>query len=195
MLGYQLSRGLAYLRIQHTEMRPYRVYLPWLLTLGMVAVLALLPAKPIYLGKDGLLASVLAVAATLPGFYFAGLAAVATFGEPNMNLPMPNPAPVLNMRVGGGVVPTELTRRQFLAYLFAYLVVLSFALCILLIAVQIAAPTAGMLRAYLVPYVYGAVFWGLIKYAVLGLIAWISACTIATTLQGIYFLGERMHQP
>ena len=195
MIRYQLSRGLAYLSIRHTDMRAYRVYIPWALTLASLVILLALPAKPVYLSKDGLFASVLAVAATLPGFYFAGLAAVATFGEPSMNLPMPNPAPVLDMRIGTGTVPTELTRRQFLAYLFSYLVLLSFVLCLLLIAIQIATPTAIKIHGDLIHYEWGHLYWGLIKYPVLGLVSWLCSCIITTTLQGIYFLGERMHQP
>ena len=195
VLRYQLSRGLAYLSIRHTDMRAYRVYLPFALTLASIALLLALPAKPPYLGKDGLLSSVLALAATLPGFYFAGLAAVATFGEPSMNLPMPNPAPVLDMRVGTAKVTTELTRRQFLSYLFSYLVLISFILCALLLAIQIGTPTAAALRGFFDQFVYGWMFWGFIKYGVLASICWLCACIVTTTLQGIYFLAERMHQP
>ena len=57
--------------------------------------------KPALAGSNGLAGSLLTLVSTLPGFYFAGLAAVATFGNATMDREMPAPAPEVEMLIQG----------------------------------------------------------------------------------------------
>ena len=101
MLLYELTRGLAYLRIKHPLIDWYTVRLPVLILAVLCVAYAALPEKPSLLGDGGLLTDMLGIIATLPGFYFAALAAVATFDRPGMDVEIPDPAPVLSIRTKG----------------------------------------------------------------------------------------------
>ena len=101
MLLYELTRGLAYLRIKHPLIDWYTVRLPVLISAVLCVAYAALPEKPSLLGDGGLLTDMLGIIATLPGFYFAALAAVATFDRPGMDVEIPDPAPVLSIRTKG----------------------------------------------------------------------------------------------
>jgi hypothetical protein len=114
---YELVRGFAYLRIRHDKLRTWQFKFPFALAVACTTLFFLLPSPPVLLTKDGLIASNLSVISTLPGFYFAGLAAVATFNGLNMDAVMAAPSPKLITVVGGSPVEVELSRRQFLSYL------------------------------------------------------------------------------
>lgn len=195
MILYELTRGFAYQRIKHPEAHWYARTLPLALTVVGSAFLLLLPGQPIFLGKDGLIASSLTVISTLPGFYFAGLAAVATFAGLNMDAVMPSPAPVLSVKVGGARHDIELSRRQFLSYLFSYLVLVSAILCVSVIIVYAATPSIAIAKASIVSTGNGELIWRLMRS--IGVIAYIELCSclLITTLHGIFFLTEKIHQP
>src|SRR5688572_13829726 len=122
MIGYEIFRGLAFRRIKHPLMKWYNTWLPMFFAVLTLAVYRFAPVPPPLLGKDGVFITSLAIFATLPGFYFAGLAAVATFGSPYMDNLMPAPTPSVEVRASGRTTSLELSRRQFLSYLFSYLV-------------------------------------------------------------------------
>ena len=84
-LIYELGRGFAYRRIKHVEMRTFTMWLPLALTAIGAAVYYFLPVKPALVGSNGLASNLLTLVSTLPGFYFAGLAAVATFSSATMD--------------------------------------------------------------------------------------------------------------
>lgn len=195
MILYELSRGIAYQRIKHPQAHWYARTLPALLTICAVVILFLLPHPPVLLGKDGLVASSLAVLSTLPGFYFAGLAAVATFNGLNMDAAMPAPAPVVRVRVAGVDEEVDLSRRQFLSYLFAYLVVVSAALCLIALGVAAATPSILAAKFALLSWAHGPLTWALIRGSCIVIYVGLLSSLAVTTLQGIYFLTERIHQP
>lgn len=195
IIAYELGRGIAYRRISHPGMPYYSIYVPAALSLAGIIVFYLLPSQPQLLGKDGLFKELMAFLSILPGFYFAGLAAVATFNGAGMDNEMPAPAPRLDIIVQGAVVSITLTRRLFLTYLFSYLVLSSFVMCFMLIAISALTPTISLLVEWnqnnnLFAYVYEA-----IKFSFLSFISFVGASLIVTTLQGVFFLTERMHQP
>ena len=194
MIGYELTRGLAYRAIRHREMHWYTRTLPLVCTLVVSACILLLPSPPILLGKDGLVAGSLSVLSTLPGFYFAGLAAVATFNGLNMDAAMPSPAPTLKIRVAGAPSVVSLSRRQFLSYLFSYLVLLSFALCVASLVIAAATPSLiGLKRQFIEAGLDG--LWFVARgFGVIGYVGAASSILI-TTLHGMFFLTERIHQP
>jgi len=127
----------------------------------------------------------------LPGFYIAALAAIATFGRTDIDEIMPgSPPPRLETAtVNGGVNLIELTRRRFLCLLFAFLTVECVALTLGSVLVLSAVPAIvecigdreTLLR---IVSAFGVFFYCLV----------LTQLMIAT-LWGLYYLGERIHQP
>lgn len=195
MILYELTRGLAYQRIKHPDAHWYARTLPAIFTVASISFLLLLPEQPALLGKDGLVAGSLTVISTLPGFYFAGLAAVATFAGLNMDSAMPAPAPTLRVTVGGARHDLTLSRRQFLSYLFSYLVLLSAFLCIGALIAAAATPSIYAAKASVLSLSYGGAIWTIIRAC--GAVGYLGLCSclLVTTLHGIFFLSERIHQP
>lgn len=189
-LTYELSRGFAYRGISHGEMRTYTTWLPLGLTIVLISLYLAVPVKPALLGANGIAASLLALVSTLPGFYFAGLAAVATFGNTTMDHEMPSPAPEVEMVVGGAEVTVKLTRRLFLSYLFSYLVIVSFVLSFALVAMNAAKPSIDAIHTSLTGWP-----WFLIKGIVGAGLSFAFSTLVVTTLHGVFFLTEKIHQP
>lgn len=154
-LHYELLRGFAYRRIKHQEMPVYTTWLPIVLAFIIVGIYILLPVRPVLTGKDGAAASALSIMSTLPGFYFAGLAAVATFGSAEMDKEMPHPAPTIDIVVSGRKVSSKLTRRLFLTYLFSYLVLLSFIVCFALLFLNTMSAFIDFIQVKLAGHIVG----------------------------------------
>jgi hypothetical protein len=195
-LIYELSRGFAYRRISHGEMHTYTRWLPLALTVIAVAIYVVLPVKPALIGDKGVASNLLTLVSTLPGFYFAGLAAVATFGNTTMDHEMPAPAPKVDMLVGGQTVKDiSLTRRLFLSYLFSYLVILSFGLCFALVTINALSGSIEALQAAVVHGTGATWPWFAFK-ALVGIpLTFAFASMVVTTLHGVFFLTEKIHQP
>lgn len=194
-LLYELGRGFAYRRISHDEMRTYTTWLPLALTVVAVAIYVALPVKPALVGDKGLASNLLTLVSTLPGFYFAGLAAVATFGNTTMDKEMPAPAPNVNMLVAGQIVSVPLTRRLFLSYLFSYLVIVSFGLCFALVAINSLSGSIDAMQAGIVRLT-GALWPWLMVKAIVGIaLTFAFASMVVSTLHGVFFLTEKIHQP
>jgi hypothetical protein len=172
----------------------YTRTLPLAFTVVASAAVLLLPSPPTLLGKDGLVAGSLSVLSALPGFYFAGLAAVATFSGLNMDAMMPHPAPRLNVKVGGSISTLDLSRRQFLSYLFSYLVLLSFGLCVASLLLAAATPSLAALREYCLNQRLEGIWFVARGFGVIGYTA-VASSILVTTLHGMFFLTERIHQP
>jgi len=194
-IAYQLKRGFAYRSIQHAQMRLFTTWLPLALAMITTVAFALLSKFPKIYGDKALLDNTLTVIATLPGFYFAGLAAVATFGGGAMDQPMADPAPKIKWKIGGQFRVDSLTRRLFLCYLFSYLVIISFAICVALIFVSAAEDSVHDLKSYMVDAGGAAQTWWWVKIVCIFVLNLPIASLAVSTLHGIYFLTERMHQP
>lgn len=189
----ELSRGLAYRGIKHAGMRTYTTWLPLVLALIVVALYVVSPVKPKLVGSGGIASSLLTLVSTLPGFYFAGLAAVATFGNPAMDRVMPAPAPKVDMRVKGQTVPVELTRRLFLSYLFAYLVIKSLLLCFALVALISLKDASNALHASITRCAGVTWPWFAVKDVIGFVLTFGFASLLVSTLHGSFFLTEKIH--
>lgn len=167
-----------------------------IVTAFVVAIYVVLPTKPVLLGDKGLASSLLTLVSTLPGFYFAGLAAVATFGNVTMDREMPAPAPTVDMLVGGQTMKgVALTRRLFLSYLFSYLVILSFGLCFALVTLNALSGAIAEMKDFIGDGDGGWWVWCAIK-ALIGVpLAFAFASMVVSTLHGVFFLTEKIHQP
>lgn len=194
-LIYELSRGFAYRRIAHGGMRAYTTWLPLVIAAIVIGLYVIVPVKPKLVGSNGIASSLLTLVSTLPGFYFAGLAAVATFGNPTMDKVMPAPAPKVDMRVAGQAVSVELTRRLFLSYLFSYLVIVSLALCFALVALISLSDASKALHVWVVGCVGAEWPWFAVKGAIGAALTFGFASLFVSTLHGIFFLTEKIHQP
>lgn len=185
-----LLRPLGYLRIKHNGST-----LPWM-NWGVPAVASgaivagaayLMPSVNVF-HTGGVLDKLLSFVQSLPGFYLAALAAVATFNRPDLDSVMsgtPPRAEIINAQ--GNPQEVSLTRRRFLCMMFSYLAALSFAFTIAAIAgLAIADPLANAVG----PQWSAALrFVGAFAYIML------LAQMLVVTLWGLYYLGERMHTP
>ena len=193
MTTYELLRWWAYRNIKHDKMRIYVWIIPCIIAAIFTITFLLLPVRPDISGKDGLLLSIVQILALLPGFFIASLAAVATFQRSEMDVQMPDPAPTLELEIHGEKQDVPLTRRMFLSYLFSYLAITSLALVVFCIVSNLLVPSAIHLIGQLPDKIIW-IQWPLILFFLFFIFYW-CASIIITTLHGIYFLVERMHQP
>lgn len=188
MLTYQLLRPFGYIAIHH----PVKRIVDWYVPLGMLIV-GLLAIWPFRDGmniwaSNGLVASAQGFVQGLPGFYVAALAAVATFGAQGSSLDrvIPEPTPTLATHFAGTWVEMKLSRRRFLCFLFSYLTALSIVLCLYAYYAQAIAQPARKL----LPHAVDALSWLAIAVYMFFLFQ-----LVVVTLWGLYYLGDRMHQP
>lgn len=178
---------LSYLRISHER----KVLIDWVYPLVLATLSASLVfyfGKPEFLlGDRGMVDRLLVVGSVLPGFFVAALAAVATFNRPHIDEVMPDPAPILTIKMRGVKTAIRLTRRRMLAHLFAYLCAQSFCL----LAICIMADLVGVSIAMAVSP--GAAV--AMKVGVVGLLMFMFWQLLCVTSLGLYYLGDRLHHP
>jgi len=173
----RLVAPVRYLAIRHQIKPRYDWCWPLVLTAVTMAIFWLLPLRPALLGDHGILKGVQDLIALFAAFFVAALAAVATFDRKSLDLPMQGTTPTLDGR--------DLSRRQFMCYLFGYLAVLSFALFLGIVSADIVIPSLRVVLSV------SALWWvKAISGAVFAFAFW---NMIVTTLLGIYFLVERVN--
>ncbi|UUO12737.1 hypothetical protein M6D76_08685 [Alcaligenes faecalis] len=189
MILYQLLRPLGYLRIDQSDKRIADWYIPLLVAVAATSGQALLYGSINIYGADGVIDKSLSFVQNLPGFYIAALAAIATFGRQDIDEVMPgNPPPSIETRtVIGKRNRIPLTRRRFLCLLFAFLTVE----CILLtmasiIGLSVAPALVSRLPGYAVITLHFVGFF---------LFSFLLAQLVVATFWGLYYLGDRIHQP
>lgn len=184
-----LLRPLSYLSIEHKQ----KWIVDWVyplvlaaLSTGLLFYLKNFGNIPFY--ADGaVIAKILGFVQGLPGFYIAALAAIATFNKTDIDKTMPKPAPKLDIMVQGQVVPIELTRRRFLCSMFAFLTAES----LILIVLAIFGQTIHMPVKEIVPQsIHG---WVSAAYMLLFLFVFWQM--LITSFWGLFYLGDRLHQP
>lgn len=136
---------------------------------------------------DGLLDKILNFVSVLPGFYIAALAAIATFNKTDIDKTMPAPAPKLDIVIQGKNIAIELTRRRFLCSMFAFLTAESLILIVVAIfgqllyfpAKAVIPDTSQAWVSAFSTFLFLALFWQM----------------IVASFWGLYYLGDRLHQP
>ncbi|MDI1349198.1 hypothetical protein [Aquabacterium sp.] len=192
MLRY-LVRPFAYLGIQHPSgtMRWLNWWLPLFLAVGSVAFMYEFAPSVNLFAADGLMLKLLGFVQSLPGFYVAALAALATFNQPGLDVLMPGKPPVARIIYNGRPVPTKLTRRRFLCLMFSYLTAISFLLTLALVTTT---SLAEPLREYLFQLDKScAVVW--IRWVVSLVLFGALFQMLSVTFYGLFYIGERMHTP
>lgn len=114
----------------------------------------------------------------LTGFFVAALAAVSTFGNPDMDKPMHGP-----VTLGS----TKLTRRRFLSYLFGFLSFLSIWLYIVGYALHTIQNFIIIPMCFNWASVTSVVIWFFYSFLVGQL--------LSGTLLGLFYLTDRIHRP
>lgn len=194
-LIYQIGRGFAFGGVKHADLTRALRWGPVIIAVLGLIIYVILPVKPALVGEGSLSRHLIAVFSTLPGFFIAALAAVATFNRPEMDETMPDPAPQLKLKTGNERDWVDLTFRMFLSHLFGYLTTIAFIAVFLFLGVDILSASGNDLVAK-------AIDEAALSHAALafnatyvGLAVWLSAKVVITTLLGIYFLAERIHRP
>lgn len=188
MLITQLLKPFGYLAIRH----PYKWVVDWLYPLLLSAVTIVIISWLLDLSKlvesNGMVAMTLSFVQSLPGFYIAALAAIATFGRLDIDDILPEPTPQVVIKLRGRSNIIDLTRRRFLAMLFAFLTGESIVIVFLCIALISFGPALNVLKS-------SALAWGHYMYATLifALLV-LTYQMILATFWGLYYLGYKLQE-
>ncbi|MEE9871797.1 MAG: hypothetical protein PBV86_13550 [Delftia lacustris] len=184
-----LLRPFSFLTITHPTRKP--LIINWVVPIilaGLVTSIGLFTADKIdVFGSSGLISRLLGFVQSLPGFYIAALAAIATFNNKDMLKPMPGTPPIGTVVYNGYPERVPMNRRRFLSSMFAYLTVLSIGLTLLAVIYLTVAPT--------VKDVVSAVHCQILKSAAIYIYLVFVCQMVAVTLWGLYYLGDRLHTP
>lgn len=184
-----LLRPLSYLSIEHQL--KWKVDWIYPLLLAIVSTILIFWLKQFgqvsLYSNSGIITKILGFVQVLPGFYIAALAAIATFNKTDIDKTMPAPAPKIDILVQGKSVAIELTRRRFLCSMFAFLTAESLIIIVLAIFAtsfyvpfkEIIHESWHILSSGLFTLMFLLLFWQMIM----------------TSFWGLYYLGDRLHQP
>lgn len=182
-----IFRVFAYLAIKDSRKNSIDWHLPiGLSILSTVFVLLLME----YAEMHDLFIMLINFIQILPGFFIAALAAIATFDKKDLDELMASPSPRIKISRNGGVEEIRLSRRRYLTLMFSFLtsesiliiVITAFSLkaipsiCKILISKNLYFPVIGNVFLFFLFFLF---FWQL----------------IIVSFYGLYYLGERIHQP
>lgn len=188
MLISQLLRPFGYLTIHH----PYKWVVDWFypFVLSLVTVVSIGYGSEIsgIVAAGGVVAMILSFVQSLPGFYIAALAAIATFGRADIDEVLPEPTPKVVVKYRGKANLINLTRRRFLAMLFAFLTAES--LVLILLSIFLVAYGAPL---YALSFDGVAVGGALFVVVVTGYFLMLYQL-ILSTFWGLYYLGYKLHE-
>lgn len=176
---YQLTRPISYLLLNHSAGKVYNWRIPFVLALLSAVLLFVCFDVVTIATKDGLIDQLAGFITGLPGFLIAALAAIATFNRPVIDQEMIE-GPTITIKVGNTKIEnSQLTRRDFLLRLFAYLTVLSIFLVIFVkVAMVVTLPASiALYGQWLFVVVFLLLFWQL----------------LVLLLFGMYYLCERLN--
>lgn len=187
MLLDQLVRPFGYLAIKH----PYKWIVDWLYPFLLAAVslfvLFFWGSSKSFISSGNGVSMVLGFVQSLPGFYIAALAAIATFGRPDIDEVLPAPTPKFVVRVRGVSNKIDLTRRRFLAMMFAFLTAESILLTLLSIAI---VSFSVELSAFYTSTWFGTLFVAAVLFFFFILLFQM----VLATFWGLYYLGHKLHE-
>ncbi|MGE6497539.1 hypothetical protein [Cupriavidus metallidurans] len=189
MLFYDLLRPFSYLTVDYGGKWRLDWAIPAALAAASTAIVgALAYCYPVaVMGDAGLIAKLLSFVQSLPGFYIAALAAIATFNRLDIDRTMPAPPPKIQIRVRGKSIAIDLTRRRYLCVLLAFLTAES--LCLIVAAIFAIAVAPAMYELVRPEFR----FW--IKLGFLGTYLLFFWQLLVVTFIGLFYLGDRIHQP
>lgn len=188
MLLKQILTPFGYLAIRH----PHKWVVDWLYPAlaALVTLLGLLYVTEIglVLAKGGIVSSLVSFIQSLPGFYIAALAAIATFGRSDIDSVLPEPTPEVKVKFIGGENIVKLTRRRFLAMLFSFLTAESILLVIFSVF------TIELSSSLLLFSAHGVSVGWWISLVLLAVFFFTLYQLVAATFWGLYYLGFKLHE-
>lgn len=175
---------LQYLKIDHPEKWKFDLGLPLIFTVLFASPLLAPEFRSDALVSFDIVGKISNFLGVLTGFYIAALAAVATFGNSEMDVPMPGePGVRLEHRVNAETYFERLTRRRFLSFLFGYMAFITLAL-------YVAGFVYMVLDKYLITNAFKGfaflLFWLAYSFAL--------ANVLSNTLLGLFYLTDRIHR-
>lgn len=184
---------LNYLRIEHKLKSMLDYILPMLFS-GLICILYyVLPVSIELTGDNGFVSKLNAQLQVLSGFYVAALGAIATFPNKNMDCLMDGHGLQLN--------GDDLTRRQFLSYLFGYLAFMGFILLLVALFVDIFKPSieyCAMVNSYDDSLINCELINSLDSIWLNGFFLFVYLTVFLsiffTTLLGVYYLTYKIHE-
>lgn len=176
-LRYQLFRPLSFLQISFRGR--WLVFFAFPLTLAGLCILpTLFFGVEVFIGDDGVVSNINSIIASLPGFFIAALAAVATFNKPEIDKELTPPIKI-EISINDQMRPVSVTRRRLMCMLFSYLTFLSLFTSIFT-TILLHIPTPLWVPDFALALCSG--FYIFIMWHML-----------FVTLIGLYYLGERLH--
>lgn len=137
------------------------------------------------LENDGLIKSLSSFIGSLPGFYIAALAAIATFNRKQIDYPLINDNGnpyiyITGVKENGKIYQAkeDLTRRLFLCMLFSFLTALSILIIVFNAFVM---PVVTFKESYPITITFLSVY------------LFLTWQLLVTTFFGLYYLGDRIH--
>jgi len=182
----QLFTPINYLRINHPIKRWFDYIIPLFLTACIFLALFYLPKEPLLFGDNGLIFIITDLIKILVGFYIASLAAVATFQRPEMDNPLSGNPATLSVKRRGKSKVLDLSRRQFLCYLFGYLAFIGMVIYFTGAASSLLADNFRII----IPIAYKAYAkWSFVFFYI-----FITMNMLTTTLLGLHYMTDRIHR-
>lgn len=185
----QMLQPLSYLAIRH----PQKWKVDWLFPIVIALVCTIFSIGEGWVSDiyrvSGPVSMLLGFFSSLPGFYIAALAAIATFGRNDIDNVLPEPTPTVKLVTRGENVLVKLTRRRFLAMLFAFLTCESIALVLYSVfflsygAALADVGTFGEVGSKIIIIAMTFVYFTLLMQM------------LAATFWGLYYLGFKLHEP
>ena len=185
----ELTRPFSYLQITHPGygIRVVNWILPGGLSSAVILICFLLSVPIDVFGASGFLSKILGFVQSLPGFYIAALAAIATFNNSDMDKLMPGRPPEAKIIYNGSLQSVPLTRRRMLSMLFSFLTAESFVLTLGAIGSMTLASSIKDLMPENIHGFLKAVFSFIYLTFLMQM--------FSVTMWGLYYLGERIHTP
>ncbi|MFA4950452.1 hypothetical protein [Brevundimonas sp.] len=189
---YQFLRPLAFMTIDGPSLGLYRLVWPVAVTVIALLAYVLLPERVDLVGDKSAADYMAGFFATLPGFFIAALAAVATFNGGDLDKELPGVT--VAMVVNGDEDNLPISLRVFLCYLFAYLTVISFVGFFICVGAALIAPSVATWAADFNDVKLLEHTALVVSLSFVALLTFITASVLFCTIQGLYFLAERVHQ-
>lgn len=189
--SYQLFRPFAYLFVRGPTLNFYRFVGPSACVAFACALYACLPIPLDLIGDKSISGYLLPFFSSLPGFFIAALAAVVAFNGGDLDEEIVN----LEARVtaNGDTDWVPISLRVFLCYLFAYLTIVSFlGFFYCLIGTVLAGNIVSVVTSAIPTHAASAI--ETLKYVFLAGVTYLAGTITFCTIQGLYFLAERVHQ-
>ncbi|HCE9671638.1 hypothetical protein [Pseudomonas aeruginosa] len=179
----QIFRPLLYLRIIHPQKWKTDWAYPIVLAIPYNLTTIYFKGVSWLSNSEKSLSFILGFLQTLPGFYIAALAVVASFGRRGMDQYISGTTPLSKQIIHGEIVEIKLTRRRFLAMLFSYLTFLSIVMVVMTfihLEIKLSTPPSNLALGIFAAFhaIYSILFFQL----------------VVVTLWGVYYMGYRIYE-